>query len=73
MNNERWKELSESSTLPLLPSEIELGWHWCHEFEGLLVGPGSHELHCCHCWNKDHPVYLTKPPEDNTPLDLVGF
>lgn len=63
MTNERWKQLSESDNWNLEPSEIALGWHWCQEFDGLLVGPGMGELSCCHCWPASHPVYLTTPPE----------
>lgn len=62
MTDERRKQLSESDDWHLDPAEIALGWHWCHEFDGLLVGPGSHELHCCACWPKEHPVYQTAPP-----------
>jgi hypothetical protein len=72
MTNERWKQLSESHNCYLKPSEISEGWHWCNEFDGLLVGPGSHELNNCTCWPKKHPVYLTKPPEPEYPIDLTG-
>lgn len=72
MTNERWNELSNDDSLKLTTDEISLGWHFCCEFDGLLVGPGSGELNCCSCWPKEHPVYLTKPPEDCEPLDLTG-
>lgn len=63
MTNERWKECSESDDFNCLtPSEIKQGWHWCVEFDGLLVGPGMTELRHCHCWPPKHKVYKTMPP-----------
>lgn len=64
MKNERWKQLSKDCSLNLTQEEIGLGWHFCDEFDGLLVGPESSELGCCHCWPKEHPVYLTTPKEE---------
>lgn len=43
----------------LTKKEITKGWHWCVEFDGLLVGPEMGELQFCSCWPKDHPVYKT--------------
>ena len=31
----------------LTPQEISEGWHWCYDWDGLLVGPGMDE--CTHC------------------------
>lgn len=67
MTNQRWKELSESPDLDLDASEVAEGWHWCVEFDGLLAGPGSSELQFCKCWNPQHPVYNTIPPEPEFP------
>jgi hypothetical protein len=33
----------------LTQAELELGWHWCYEWDGLLVGPNMDELRCCNC------------------------
>lgn len=63
MNEERYKLLMNSEE-PLTPEEISIGWHFCSEFDGLLVGPGQHELLSCHCWPEDHPIYKTRPEED---------
>lgn len=63
MTPERWKRLMRSDDENLRVDEIELGWHWCAEFDGLLVGPGMGELGCCKCLAKDHPVYKTLPKE----------
>ena len=33
----------------LTQEEIAEGWHWCYEFDGLLVGPGMREMESCTC------------------------
>lgn len=53
MTNERWYEL-ESSPEPLLTKEeIDGGWHWCPDWDGMLVGPGMGELDHCLCSETD--------------------
>lgn len=56
-----------SDSEPLTQPEIEVGWHWCREFDGLLIGPGMSELHCCYCLVPTHTVYSTAPPPDEIP------
>lgn len=69
MTPERREALEHpKSVLKLTKAEIAEGWHWCNEFDWLLVGPGMSELACCHCLPKDHSVYKTIPPED--PVDF---
>ena len=33
----------------LTEEEIEAGWHFCPEWDGLLIGPGMVELEACLC------------------------
>ena len=33
--------------LELTEEEVRIGWHWCPEWDGLLVGPGSGEWGDC--------------------------
>ena len=33
----------------LTPEEIAAGWHFCIDWDGLLIGPGMGELESCHC------------------------
>jgi hypothetical protein len=48
MTSERWD--MGDLTLKLTDEEMSRGWHWCWEFDGLLVGPGmSMELSFCTC------------------------
>ena len=49
MNDERWKKLMEDDSIELTRDEISQGWHWCNEFDGLLVGPGMSEMEFCKC------------------------
>lgn len=47
MTNERWHAVNEDIKARLTPEEIAQGWHFCVEFDGLLVGPGSQERQFC--------------------------
>lgn len=40
----------------LRPSEFKAGWHWCYEWDGLLVGPGMGELAHCQCHFTDQNI-----------------
>lgn len=67
MNERRYQQIMASEeNEPLLPYEIAEGWHFCAEFDGLLVGPAMGELRACHCLPKEHPVYQTAPVEPTT-------
>lgn len=48
MEYRRWLEL-ERSDLPLMEEEVRDGWHFCPDWDGLLVGPGMSELQGCTC------------------------
>lgn len=61
MTAQRWKDLMWSDDLKLTEPELAEGWHWCPEFDGLLVGPGMGALRACPCHPKTHPVYATTP------------
>lgn len=49
MSNQRWIELMNDPALGLTEDEIEQGWHFCPEWDSLLIGPGMKELDCCTC------------------------
>jgi hypothetical protein len=49
MTPERYTELTESDTLPLTEEEIAEGFHFCPDWDGLLVGPSSPEVDSCPC------------------------
>lgn len=80
MNLERWAELMNDLSSELTDEELKEGWHFCVEWDGLLIGPCSHELHCCQCLPNDHPVYNTvkdlcvicREPLKNTKEDICN-
>lgn len=45
----RWAQLMDNEELNLTEQEIDEGWHFCFEFDGLLVGPGMEEQKFCRC------------------------
>lgn len=48
MTPERWEKLNrEGKGLTL--EEYKQGWHYCVEWDLMLVGPGMCELEACHC------------------------
>lgn len=47
MNRERWQSLMESDAPLLTKKECAEGWHFCVEWDGLLVGPGMKESEFC--------------------------
>ena len=36
---------------PLTDEEISQGWHFCPDFDSLLIGPGEPEFDFCQCFN----------------------
>jgi hypothetical protein len=56
MTAERYDELNDDATgeLPITAEESAEGWHWCMEFDGLLVKGDPKEEYCgaaCIAWN----------------------
>ena len=45
----RWHQLMEFDDLKLTTEEIKQGWHFCHDWDGLLIGPGMAEQEACLC------------------------
>lgn len=50
MNNERYDLLMSNDLMPLTACEIRDRWHFCPEFDGLLIGPGMRETKFCQCF-----------------------
>jgi len=48
MSNARYDELWDSD-LPLTQEEKDAGYHFCFDWDGLLVGPGTMEWDGCTC------------------------
>lgn len=50
MTPERWQELMDDQASRLTPEEVGEGWHFCPDWDFLLIGPGMEiELKCCTC------------------------
>jgi hypothetical protein len=51
MTRERWMELmhpyAESKGIELTKEEVDAGWHWCNEWDGLLIHVDDDEFLCC--------------------------
>ena len=56
MNPRRYRALDEAGT-GLLPAEIDAGWHFCEDWDGMLIGPRSPEMENCLCSRKLPPRF----------------
>ena len=45
----RYFELEMSRATPLTKEELAQGWHFCYDWDGMLLGPGMPELEGCTC------------------------
>ena len=52
MTNSRYTEVFNNAA-ELTEAECAQGWHFCAEWDGLLVGPGMAELQHCTCKFED--------------------
>lgn len=59
--------------IELSADEMDEGWHFCHEFDGLLVGPGMGELASCRCFHATHKVYKDPAARGDDPTDGIIF
>ena len=48
-------------TLELRRDEIDRGWHWCYEWDGLLVGPDMEEWESCSCMSSEEKEKYVEP------------
>lgn len=53
MTPDRYRQLMDNPEETLTKEEWDSGWHFCNEFDGLVVGPGEAEALVCSC---DHPA-----------------
>jgi hypothetical protein len=49
MKYTRWLHLMEDSRAKLIREEKDEGYHFCWDFDGLLVGPEMAEWMICNC------------------------
>ena len=54
MDDERYKYL-EVTGAPITDKEIQEGWHYCYEWDGMLINKSWPEAECCKCFeDKDY-------------------
>ena len=56
MTTERWTYLVTHRDAKLTPEELHDGWHWCPDWDYLLIGPGMDELEGCTCGVPDTEI-----------------
>ena len=49
MNRQRYLEVEYGKDVTLTEEEQNQGWHFCADWDYMLIGPGMHELYCCTC------------------------
>lgn len=49
MTEDRHAALMADDDLPLTSEKLAEGWHFCPDWDGLLVGPGMKETESCNC------------------------
>lgn len=59
MNSYRYDELMLGVS-NLTVEEINKGWHFCCEWDGLLIGPDDEEITVCSCFESEHSLYARK-------------
>jgi hypothetical protein len=48
----------------LTPEEISAGWHYCRDWEWVLIGPGNLKMDSCNCKiNKKIHAEIRKTPK----------
>lgn len=55
MTPERYNEL-ETAGKGLTAEEIKERWHFCREWDQMLIGPGMPEMEACLCFTKQCPT-----------------
>jgi hypothetical protein len=72
MTDKRYHELMRDDSLPITKQEMDQGWHFCYEWDGLLVGPGMSEQDFCSCFPKHRKKYGKKHrKEEQLPKDFA--
>jgi hypothetical protein len=62
MNDERWRSLMNNPDSRLTMEEMVQGWHWCFEFDELLVGPPMEmEWSVCTCFTPEEKLSYADP------------
>ena len=52
MTPERYRELELDYNLKLTPEEVAAGWHFCMEWDGMLINRHHKEGEACFCYEQ---------------------
>ena len=55
MSSIRYSYLNKAGN-GLTEDEKDLGWHFCPDWDQMLIGPGMSEMSCCNCGNGEENV-----------------
>lgn len=58
MNKDRRFELDSGESDSLTKLELEQGWRWCDDCDGLLINMNEKPLHFCFMTEEEKEVYL---------------
>lgn len=58
MTKERYKDLMADGESKLTDAEIAQGWHFCWDWDGLLICPSDQEAEACNCFDRNLPKHL---------------
>lgn len=78
MSKTRWLELMHGTgpCVHLTPEEMAAGWHWCAEWDDLLIHPLDIEYEFCDCPNhqqhKKSPEYYESLRSEIPDEDFYG-
>lgn len=53
MTDKRWRQVMKNENENLTQDELERGYHFCYDWDGLLVGPCMGEFRYCNCFDDD--------------------
>jgi hypothetical protein len=53
MTPERYKQINDKGK-GLTVKEYNEGWHFCPEWDLLLIGPGMEEMKSCTCYHRNY-------------------
>lgn len=51
MTEDRYRELEADMTLKLTREELDEGWHFCYEWDQMLICKDWPEAECCLCYD----------------------
>ena len=52
MNKKRFEQLISSPFGKLTKQEVKDGWHFCCEWDGMLIHSSHPEAECCYCFRE---------------------